>query len=1131
MYAPAAQATMATTYDFTAPYHGRTEFNGKSVASNNGIVNGASTASLVSASFDGANRVKIIPKPTGESGKAIMVDHYSIKTLELSLVNLKYISVYCYYDGETDTKPAEIRLLSSDKTSVASTVVVMANEETKKGQWQWLTFDVGAAAYGKIANDTYLQQFHFLPYGNIHSTKLKSSDVFYVSEIRYVSHDKMKDSDIAGVPVSFTASRPDVTGDAPDTIYAKVGDTVTLPKNPYSREDHIFSGWICSADGQKYMPGDKYTVIERNRVSDSSGVLSKLTAEVVFYPDWTPNHNMLSVEYTDYHGGNVSGGEYFTPTRNYEFLGRNTLKLGVVPTANGMMRLDGWNWDKVPFDLDKYKYMTVTYYCDTDNELSFTPEIALQTNGGALSDLVVIPSDYPSVTNQWGVMGFDLSSAEDYLVADATSHILKQFHFYVVGGTLRAKDFNDGDAVYVDTLTLYTEKPAQDLTVVQPVISGDGNGNVRPHSALTRAEAAQIIYNVIKRENIMAVPKNTTGNFSDVSENDWYYVPVAALDTLGVIPQSSTFRPSDKITVGEFMLLLTNINLGGTKAPAFSQGNSGYITRAEAISLVYDILGITSSVDMEKIKVKMFNDLDTESFEYLQILNFSVPRVSSFDSDGNEEVYQLLFTESIDKAVADTTDYLRELDLYEDARIEEIRNTKSVYATRGEAKIYYISSSTGSTSGGSSESNPMMIAELSELASLDIKNGDVVLFKRGDIFRGNLSCVSGVTYSAYGEGEKPRLYRSEKNYSNSSDWVQISGSKVIWRTASPITSDVGGIIINDGEIVGIKEIPSYYRGKYYVRGEERVTEFDIYNELDVNYEFFHDIDGNVNESGYVYFRCEEGNPGKLFESIELNKRGNLISAASNVTIDNLCLKYFGSHGIGVGTVSGLTITNCEIGWGGGSIQSFGTNGVVTRYGNGIEIYGGVADFVVNNCYIHQIYDAGVTHQLSSVNSGNYYMEDVVCSNNVICDSTYSIEYFMSRDGESSTTERFMKNILYENNLLRRAGYGWGVQRPDPAPANIKGWTHYNNAVNFVIKDNIIDRCYNASGDSHLVQMGTRYNGAAPYLEGNTFIQVAERDFVRNHNVNYKFDSYVKDYLGYIGGEDNVVMYAPEDNGK
>ena len=40
-----------------------------------------------------------------------------------------------------------------------------------------------------------------------------------------------------------------------------------------------------------------------------------------------------------------------------------------------------------------------------------------------------------------------------------------------------------------------------------------------------------------------------------------------------------------------------------------------------------------------------------------------------------------------------------------------------------------------------------------------IKAGDAVLLKRGDIFRGNLvSAKSGVSYGAYGEGDKPCIY-------------------------------------------------------------------------------------------------------------------------------------------------------------------------------------------------------------------------------------------------------------------------------------------------------------------------------------------------------------------------------------
>ena len=68
----------------------------------------------------------------------------------------------------------------------------------------------------------------------------------------------------------------------------------------------------------------------------------------------------------------------------------------------------------------------------------------------------------------------------------------------------------------------------------------------------------------------------------------------------------------------------------------------------------------------------------------------------------------------------------------------------------------------------------------------------------------------------------------------------------------------------------------------------------------------------------------------------------LKAVCNGAHIDNLCLKYGDCHGVGSGTNEGLTITNCEFGWIGGSIQGesiFGRNHP-TRFGNAVEIYGG-----------------------------------------------------------------------------------------------------------------------------------------------------------------------------------------------
>lgn len=82
------------------------------------------------------------------------------------------------------------------------------------------------------------------------------------------------------------------------------------------------------------------------------------------------------------------------------------------------------------------------------------------------------------------------------------------------------------------------------------------------------------------------------------------------------------------------------------------------------------------------------------------------------------------------------------------------------------------------------------------------------------------------------------------------------------------------------------------------------------------------------------------------------------------------------------------------------------------------------------------------------------MKNVTYSNNVILNCIYSIEHF-NRASEGTT--RYLLNILYENNLCRLAGYGFGNTRPNKgAASHIRSGTIVDTA-NFVIKNNVFDR--------------------------------------------------------------------------
>ena len=220
---------------------------------------------------------------------------------------------------------------------------------------------------------------------------------------------------------------------------------------------------------------------------------------------------------------------------------------------------------------------------------------------------------------------------------------------------------------------------------------------------------------------------------------------------------------------------------------------------------------------------------------------------------------------------------------------------------------------------------------------------------------------------------------------------------------------------------------------------------------------------------------------------------SLISVDVNdVTIDNLCLKYTGVHGVGAGTVNNLTVQNCEFGWIGGSVQGIIQGRTYeTRLGNAVEIYGGCENYTVQNNYIYQIYDAGITHQYSGVGDKVYNHTNVLYLNNVIENCVYSIEYFVS--GCEPSNPSVMTNFRIEGNHMWYASRGFCEQRP-PADrtwgAHIKGRCSRtgNRATGYVIKDNIF-----VDGKDRLLQITSNlYNvdgsDSMPTFEGNIFVE-------------------------------------------
>ena len=433
--------------------------------------------------------------------------------------------------------------------------------------------------------------------------------------------------------------------------------------------------------------------------------------------------------------------------------------------------------------------------------------------------------------------------------------------------------------------------------------------------------------------------------------------------------------------------------------------------------------------------------------------------------------------------------------------------------------IYYLSADGDDANDGLSPQTPLR--SIAKLNMLDLKPSDGVMFRRGDVWRGKINTRKGVTYSAYGKGDKPRIYGSPCDAAVEGEWIATATPNV-YMYSLELSDDVGTLVFNGGEQNAIKILKVYHADGTTTNvytGEPFAGGCDLKRDLD----FFHDY----RDEKRLYLCSTEGNPSERFESIELLTRGNIINATDNVHIDNLCIMYGGSHGIGSGTTKDLTVTNCELGWIGGSIQSesaFGRNHP-TRYGNAVEIYGGCENFMVSNCYIYQIYDAAVTHQHQGDVQEPLIMRNVTYSNNLIEDCVYSVEYFLGR--EDTIQSHQMEEILIANNIMRRAGYGWGKQRPDKeTPAHIKSWSHHtNNATNFVVANNIFDR-----STHDLLNIAAAKSESMPTLANNTYIQHrgASAGAWGSQGVVYTFDDTVAKSLEEVFGEKSgKIIYIEE----
>ena len=180
-------------------------------------------------------------------------------------------------------------------------------------------------------------------------------------------------------------------------------------------------------------------------------------------------------------------------------------------------------------------------------------------------------------------------------------------------------------------------------------LGGYGGGKFGPNDNMTRAQAAQMFYNLLLEQNVPI-----TVSFTDVPADAWYAKAVNTLGSLGIIAGigNNQFAPERSITRAEFTVIamrFTNLGLdgenpfsdvpddawyfdyvvraaqygwiGGYSDGTFRPNNT--ITRAEVTTIVNRMLGRTADkdyVDAHRGELTQFTDVSTSYWAYYQIM-------------------------------------------------------------------------------------------------------------------------------------------------------------------------------------------------------------------------------------------------------------------------------------------------------------------------------------------------------------------------------------------------------------------------------------------------------------------------------------------------------------------------------
>lgn len=449
---------------------------------------------------------------------------------------------------------------------------------------------------------------------------------------------------------------------------------------------------------------------------------------------------------------------------------------------------------------------------------------------------------------------------------------------------------------------------------------------------------------------------------------------------------------------------------------------------------------------------------------------------------------------------------------------------------------YYLSNDGDDRAAGTSPETAW--ATLDRLNQADLNYGDAVFFRRGDVWRAaQVESKPGVTYSAYGEGEKPGLYGSVENGGGEdkwSLWYEGEDGRKIWVYCKPML-DCGAIALTDS--LAAEKVQGFWNGQNFQvmsqlwntdRTEEAeaeqaaLPEFDPTIHLTEDLTFFSQacsglpdtlpiylsgwVDAGEREQycltadGPLYLRCDQGNPGELYPEMEfLSPYAPFDGVQDDVVIDNLSVLYTGRNILSVAPeCQGVLVQNCELGWGGGCAASYALD-TITGYGAGVQRNGGVGGAssshnTFRNNYVHETYQEGLGLETAIEFSGQAFdVTDVAIEGNVFYHCGSALIYF--NWDEAANPDHQFRNVSFRDNYVFYSTMSDWVDTGEDADGFTTGAFTIDGGPNMQdgtveVRDNVF-----FAARECLVYIRTYAPEYLPDFEGNCYAQFSDGVFL------------------------------------